>query len=100
MTLWRIADDAAWVDSAPDRIVVMNLATGEQPQALLGTAAAVWRRLLGPDPEHPRVSVREDAVIVRLAEEYRAAAEAIARDVTALLNRLSEDGLVDSDSAS
>ena len=96
MTLWRIADDAAWVDSASDRIVVMNLATQEQPQALLGTAAAVWRCLLGPDPEHPRVSVREDAVIVRLAEEYGAAAEAIARDVTALLNRLSEDGLVDS----
>lgn len=89
---WRISDDTAYTVSAPDRVVVFNLATPtEQPQALIGTAATIWRFLLGND-DNPRPWTSEPGLIADLAEAYATDPDTVAPDVRAFLTRLRGTG--------
>lgn len=93
---WRISDDAAFTVSAPDRVVVFNLATPtEQPQALVGTAAAIWQFLIGDDSV-PRPWTSEPDLIADLAEAYATDPAAIAPDVRSFLTRLHTTGHLES----
>lgn len=88
---WRISDDAAFVLSAPDRVVVLNLAEpAAQPKALLGSAAAIWHRLVGTD-EDPRPWVPEPALLADLAAAYATDPEAIKPDVTSFLREMATE---------
>ena len=89
---WRISDDTAFTVSSPDRVVVFNLATPtEQPQALVGTAAAIWQFLIGDGPD-PRPWVGEAGLIAELADAYATDPAAIAPDVQAFLARMHSTG--------
>lgn len=89
---WRIGDDTAYVLSAPDRVVVFNLATPtEQPEALIGTAASIWQCLLGDD-DNPRPWTGEPELIADLAEAYATDSATIAPDVRAFLTQLHATG--------
>ncbi|MCW5951397.1 MAG: hypothetical protein KIT69_03990 [Propionibacteriaceae bacterium] len=93
---WRIGDDTAYTVSAPDRVVVFNLATpAEQPQALVGTAAAIWQFLLGDD-DNPRPWTGEPDLIADLAEAYAIEPSAIIPDVRAFLTRMHATGHLES----
>ncbi len=90
---WRIGDDAAFVLSDPERVVVVNLAVpAAQPIALLGTGAAVWRALVGTDEGDLRPWRAQAALLDVLAEAHGARSSDIEADVTALLRRLGDEG--------
>ena len=89
---WRIADDTAYAVSTPDRVVVFNLATpAEQPQALVGTAAAIWQFLLGDD-DNPRPWTSEPDLIADLADAYATEPATITPDVRDFLKRMHATG--------
>ena len=89
---WRISDDTAFTVSSPERVVVFNLATpAEQPQALVGTAAAIWQFLTGDEPD-PRPWIGEAVLIAELADAYATHPAAIAPDVQAFLTRMHSTG--------
>ncbi len=93
---WRICDHTAFVVSSPERVVVYNLDDPRtQPLALLGTGAAIWQCLIGPDDEHLRPWCPEMDVLSDLAGAYQTSSEAIAPDVTALLAQLADGGYVE-----
>ena len=93
---WRICDHTAFVVSSPERVVVYNLDEPRtQPLALLGTGAAIWQCLIGPDDEHLRPWCPEMDVVSDLAGAYQTSSEAIAPDVTALLAQLADGGYVE-----
>lgn len=88
MTAWQISERVAFVVSAPDRVVALNLdRPADPPLAFLGTGAAIWRALVDPDDELARPVVDEQRLIDDLAEAYDAPREAIAADVTEFLDR-------------
>ena len=90
---WRISDDAAFVVSDPERVVLLNLAVqAGQPIALLGTAAAAWRALVGPDEDHVRPCLAQAELLQVLAEAYGTRPADIEADVDALLERLGGEG--------
>ncbi len=89
---WRISDDAAFVLTSPERVVVLNLAEpAEPPRALLGTAASTWHALVGEGGDL-RPWVAEQDLLSDLATAYATEATVIADDVRALLNDLAAAG--------
>lgn len=91
---WRISDDAAFVLSSAERVVVLNLAApAESPRALLGTAASVWHALAG-EGDDPRPWVAEQDLLDDLAAAYATEATVIADDVRTLLEGLVNAGYV------
>ncbi len=93
---WRISDDAVYTVSAPGRVVVFNLATPtEQPQALVGTAAAIWQFLLGDD-DNPRPWTGQPALIADLADAYATDPAVITPDVLGFLARMHSTGQLES----
>lgn len=93
---WRIRDDAAFVLSDPERVVVLNLDDPTAgPRALLGTAASIWRGLVG-EGDDLRPWIAEDALLATLASAYAAEVGAIQHDVRTLLLALEAAALVQS----
>lgn len=96
---WQIAEHTAFVISAPDRVVVLNLdVPGARPRGLLGTSATIWQALCGPE-DALRPEVAEDALLSDVAAAYAVDAETIADEVRTFLADLEAEGLVRSDSA-
>lgn len=90
---WRVSDDAAFVLSGPDRVVVLNLADpAAGPRALLGTAASVWHALVG---EGVREWNAEERLLADLATAYATEVAAIGTDVRALLATLLDGGYLE-----
>lgn len=93
---WRISDDAAFVLTSPERVVVLNLAAPtEAPRALLGTAASVWHALVGEENLRPWVA--EPDLLDDLAAAYATEITAIENDVRTLLDNLADAGYVQLD---
>lgn len=89
---WRIGDEVAQVRHSPDRVVVFNLdEPTEPPEALTGTAAAIWLCLAG-DEAQSRPWTSEPELIADLARAYATDPAAIAADVRGLLARLHTSG--------
>ena len=84
--VWRRATSTAYVES-PERVVVVDLDHLELPPYVFeGSAAQLWACLDGD---------RSEAQIVTdLADAYGAAAEVVAPDVRAFVERLRSLGLV------
>ena len=89
---WRISDDAAFVVSSPQRVILLNLAVPTaQPIALLGTGATIWQTLMGAG-EDLRPWVTRDSLLQHLCSIYGTDRANISKDVDALLNQLSGAG--------
>lgn len=86
---WRRSPHVAWVADA-ERTVVLNLESdAPQPEALTGTAGAIWTHL-GADP------TSFDRIVERLAAEYAVAPDAIRADVEDFLHALRAKGFAES----
>jgi hypothetical protein len=89
---WRRSPQVAWVADA-ERAVLLNLeSNAPQPEALTGTAAAIWAHL-GATP------LSLEGIVERLATEYAVAPDAIRADVEAFLNALRAKGFAESSPA-
>lgn len=88
----RISDDAAFVLTSPERVVVLNLAVpGDQPRALLGTGASIWHALVGAD-ENLRPWISEPELLTVLATAYATDQAEITPDVLSFLKELTAAG--------
>jgi hypothetical protein len=95
MTGWQISERVAYVVSAPDRVVALNLdRPAEPPLAFLGTGAAIWQALVDPVDGLARPVVDEQRLIDDLAAAYAAPREAITADVTAFLAQQAATGML------
>jgi hypothetical protein len=86
---WWRSPRVAWVVDA-ERAVLLNLESDTpQPEALTGTAAAIWARLSA-------TPLNLEEIVQRLAKEYAVAPDAIRADVEAFLDALRAKGFAES----
>lgn len=91
---WQISDDAAFVVSSLDRVVVVDVSKSDaHPRALLGSGATIWRGLCGAAPSQ-RPLVPEPELIEAVAAGYGSETDQVADEIRAFLRELAAEGLV------
>lgn len=87
---WKIAPDVAWVGDE-QRVVAFALNGAEGPQAMEGTAAALWMHVASTSTSEPSST---GDIAAALAVTYGVAPDAVERDIAPFVADLAARGLI------